>query len=137
MHEIPISLPHIMIAYMTSTSSSGRHLLYVHIITSYLESAHVDISLGGRQLSVYETIDMATLKAMKYHYIRIKRRWKHVEDIPDGEHYMGYDSPYETDPPVDFDECDYLNYSFLYPYGDDGDNKVQLDHHTHQALPPP
>ncbi|KAK9132874.1 hypothetical protein Scep_012402 [Stephania cephalantha] len=134
--EIPINVPHIMIAYMTSTSSSGCHLPYAHIITSYIESAHVDLSLESRPLFAYDTVDMATLKAMKYHYIRIERRWIHKEDIPDGEHYKGYESPYEIDHPVDFDEGYYLDYNFLYLYVDDGDDEVQPDHHTYQPLQP-
>ncbi|KAK9158001.1 hypothetical protein Scep_004575 [Stephania cephalantha] len=102
MHDIPISVMHIMIAYLTSTLDSGRRLPYAHIITAYIESAHVDLSLGSRPLSAYDTIDTATLKVMKYRYIRIERRWIHVEDIPDGEHYEGYDSPYEIYSPADF-----------------------------------
>ncbi|KAK9125899.1 hypothetical protein Scep_014745 [Stephania cephalantha] len=77
---------------------------------------------------------MGTLKAMKYGYIRRERRWVHEEDIPDDEHYEGYEFPYPTDPHVDFVERDYLDYGFMFPHGDDGDDEVQQDH---EAPPPP
>ncbi|KAK9094637.1 hypothetical protein Scep_026106 [Stephania cephalantha] len=134
LREIPLSLPHLIIGYMTNTCNSSRHLPYAHIITSYLESAQVDISLGGRPLSAYDTIDMATLKAMKYRYIRRKRRWIREEDISDGPHYEGYESPLPTNPAVAFDERNYQDYCFLYPHGDDGDNEV---HQNFEAPPPP
>ncbi|KAK9083055.1 hypothetical protein Scep_029526 [Stephania cephalantha] len=132
--EIPLSLPQLIIGYITSMCSFDRHLPYAHIITSYLESAQVDISLGGRPLSAYDTIDMATLKAMKYRYIRREQRWIREEDIPNGQHYEGYESPLPTDPPVAFDERDYLDYSFMFPHGDDGDDEV---HQDFTAPPPP
>ncbi|KAK9166880.1 hypothetical protein Scep_002071 [Stephania cephalantha] len=134
LHEIPRNLPHLIIGYMTSMYSSGRHLPYTHIITSYLESAQVDISLGGRPLYAYDTIDMVTLKAMKYRYIRREQRWIPEEDIPDGQYYEGYESPLPTDLLVAFDEKDYLNYSFMFPHGDDGDDEV---HQDFAASPPP
>ncbi|KAK9118284.1 hypothetical protein Scep_016377 [Stephania cephalantha] len=77
---------------------------------------------------------MATLKVMKYHYIRRERRWIREENIPKGKHYEGYKSPYPIDPLMVFDERDYLDYSFLFPHGDDGDDEVQQDH---EAPPPP
>ncbi|KAK9111452.1 hypothetical protein Scep_018971 [Stephania cephalantha] len=98
---------------MTSTSSVGRHLSYAHIITSNIESSQVDINLGGRLLAAYDIIDMTTMKAMKYRYIRRKQRWISEDNIPDGAHYEGYD--------------------FLFLHGDDGDNEVQQDY---EALPP-
>ncbi|KAK9166622.1 hypothetical protein Scep_001813 [Stephania cephalantha] len=134
LREIPLSLPHLIIGYMTSTCSSSRHLPYAHIITSYVESAHVDISLGGCPISAYYTIDMATPKAMKYQYICREQRYIGEEDIPDGQHYEGYESPLPTDPPVVFDERDYLDYSFLFPHGDDVDDEV---HQNFEAPPPP
>ncbi|KAK9139881.1 hypothetical protein Scep_009562 [Stephania cephalantha] len=68
---------------------------------------------------------MATLKAMKYRYIPIKQWQIREEDVPDGEHYEGYESPHESNPPVDFDECDYLDYNFLFLHGDSSDDEVQ------------
>ncbi|KAK9157687.1 hypothetical protein Scep_004261 [Stephania cephalantha] len=134
LREIPLILPHLIIGYMTSTCSFSRHIPYAHIITSYLESAQVDLSLGGRPLSAYDTIDMATLKAMKYRYTHRAQRWIREEDIPDGQHYEGYESPLPTNPPVAFDERDYLDYNFPFPHGDDGDDEVQQDF---VAPPPP
>ncbi|KAK9157760.1 hypothetical protein Scep_004334 [Stephania cephalantha] len=127
LREIPLSFPHLIIGYMTSTCSSGRHLPYAHNITSYLESAHVDISLGGRPLSTYDTIHMATLKAMKYRYIRHAQRWIREEDIPDGQYYAGYESPLPTDPLVAYHEREYLDYKFMFPHGDDCDDEVHQD----------
>ncbi|KAK9100448.1 hypothetical protein Scep_023878 [Stephania cephalantha] len=133
LRELPLSLPHLIIGYMTSTCSSGRHLTYAHIITSYQESAQVDISLGGHPLSAFDTIDMATLNAMKYRYIHREQRWIREEDILDGQHYEGYESPLPTDPPIAFDERDYLDYSFLFPHSDNGDDEVHQDF----VAPPP
>ncbi|KAK9157633.1 hypothetical protein Scep_004207 [Stephania cephalantha] len=133
LRKIPLSLPYLIIGYMTSTCSSGHHLPYSHFITSYLESAQVDISLGIHPLSAYDTIDMATLKAMKYRYIRHAQRWVREEDIPDGQHYEGYESPLPVDLLVAFDERVYLDYNFLFPHGDDGDDEV----HHHFMAPPP
>ncbi|KAK9132901.1 hypothetical protein Scep_012429 [Stephania cephalantha] len=85
----------------------------------------VDLHLRDRQLSEIDTVDMATLKVIKYRYIRIEQFLIHKEYIPDGEHYEGYESPCETNPFVDFDEHDYPNYN-LYPKGDGGDDEVHL-----------
>ncbi|KAK9118591.1 hypothetical protein Scep_016684 [Stephania cephalantha] len=93
MCEIPIGLSHIMIAYMNPTLGFGCHLPYAHIITTFFEAAQIDLHQGGCPLIVSETIGMATLKAMKYFYIRIEQQWICKEDIPDGEHYEGYESP--------------------------------------------
>ncbi|KAK9157557.1 hypothetical protein Scep_004131 [Stephania cephalantha] len=134
LREIPLSLPRLIIGYMTSTCSSGCHLPHAHIITSYLESAQMDINLGGRPFSAYDTIGMAALKAMKYRYIRHAHKWIRLEDIADGQHYEGYESPLPTDTPVVFDERDYLDYSFLFPHGDDGNDEV---HQDFMAPPPP
>ncbi|KAK9119064.1 hypothetical protein Scep_017157 [Stephania cephalantha] len=78
---------------------------------------------------------MVTLKAMKYCYIRTEQQWIREEDIPDGEHYEGYESPHESDPLVDFDECDYLDYNFLFTYGDGGIDEVQQEPPTYPAPP--
>ncbi|KAK9111920.1 hypothetical protein Scep_019439 [Stephania cephalantha] len=102
----------------------GRYLPYNHIITSYIESALVDLNLGGCSLSAYDTIDMADPKAMKYHYICREHRLISEEVILDGKHYEGYKSPYFTNPPVDFNERNYLEWSFLFPHGVDGDDEV-------------
>ncbi|KAK9118952.1 hypothetical protein Scep_017045 [Stephania cephalantha] len=65
-----------MIAYMTFTSGSGRHLLYADIITIFFEVAHVDLCLRGRPISDsdsdIDTVDIATLKGIKYRYIRME-----------------------------------------------------------------
>ncbi|KAK9104928.1 hypothetical protein Scep_021772 [Stephania cephalantha] len=92
LHEIPLSLPYLIIGYMTNMCSSSSHLPYADIITSYLDSALVDISLGGHLLSAYNTNDMTNLKAMKYRYIHREQRWIREEDIPDGQHYEGYET---------------------------------------------
>ncbi|KAK9112079.1 hypothetical protein Scep_019598 [Stephania cephalantha] len=76
---------------------------------------------------------MATLKAMTYQYISRAQRWIREEDIRDGQHYEGYESPLPIDPPVAFDERDYLDYSFLFRHSDDGDIEVHQDF----AAPPP
>ncbi|KAK9111934.1 hypothetical protein Scep_019453 [Stephania cephalantha] len=113
---------------MTSMSSAILHLPYAYIITTYLESSQVDLSLGGRHLSTYETFDMATLKALKYHYIRRERRWICKEDILDGENYEGYESPFLSDPLADFNKQDYHDYNFLFPHGDDGGDEGDRIH---------
>ncbi|KAK9125604.1 hypothetical protein Scep_014450 [Stephania cephalantha] len=71
---------------------------------------------------------------MKYRYIRLAQRWIREEDIPDGQHYEGYESPLPTNPLVSFDERNYLDYSFLFPHGDDGDDEF---HQDFVAPPPP
>ncbi|KAK9083438.1 hypothetical protein Scep_029909 [Stephania cephalantha] len=124
-----------MIAYMTSMSGFGRHLPYTHFITSFLEAAQLDLRLGGRSLTITNNVGMATLKAMKYRYIRTKQQWIRDEDIHDGEHYEGYESPHESDPPVDFDEHDYLDYNFLFLHDDGGDYEVQQEPPTRPAPP--
>ncbi|KAK9094784.1 hypothetical protein Scep_026253 [Stephania cephalantha] len=68
-------------------------------------------------------------------YIRKEHRWIREEDIPNNEHYKGYEFPYPTIPPIDFNELDYLEYSFLFAHGDDGNDKVQQDHEA--PTPPP
>ncbi|KAK9148629.1 hypothetical protein Scep_007386 [Stephania cephalantha] len=115
-----------MIAYMTSTSGSCDYLPYAHNITAFIVAIQVDLRLGGRPLTdinIVNDVGMATLKAMKYSYIRIKGWWIREEDIFHGEHCEGFKSPYETNPPVDIDEHDYLDYSFLYLYGDGSDDE--------------
>ncbi|KAK9132852.1 hypothetical protein Scep_012380 [Stephania cephalantha] len=69
--EILISLLLIIIAHMTSTSGSGRHLPYAQIMTSLFEAVQQDLRLGGRPLLITDTIGMATLKVMKYYYIHM------------------------------------------------------------------
>ncbi|KAK9135375.1 hypothetical protein Syun_014705 [Stephania yunnanensis] len=120
---LPLSLPHILIGYMTSTCSAGRHLPYAHIITSYLESAQVDLALGGRPLSVFDSIDMATLKAMKYRYIRERKQWTRDDVIPYNQHHSGYES---TDDP--FDAPDYLEYSYHLGDDDQADDEGEASH---------
>ncbi|KAK9157648.1 hypothetical protein Scep_004222 [Stephania cephalantha] len=131
---IPLSLPHIIIGYMTSTCSSGRHLPYAHIITSYLESAQVDLALGGRPLTIYDTIDMATLKAMKYRYIRDRQQWTREDAIPDGQYHGGYESPLPTDSPVaPFDAPDYLEYSYQFGDDDNADDEGNASNDDHDG----
>ncbi|KAK9104882.1 hypothetical protein Scep_021726 [Stephania cephalantha] len=124
MKKILISLPHIIILYMMSTSYFSHHVPYAHIFTYFFEAVQVSLCLCGRPLSVTNTVDMDTLKAMKYRYIFPKQRWIQDEEILKDEHYDNYESSHESDPNVDFDECDYLDYSFLYPHGNDGDDQV-------------
>ncbi|KAK9132973.1 hypothetical protein Scep_012501 [Stephania cephalantha] len=45
----------------------------------------------------------------------------------------GYEFPLPTDPPIAFDERDYLDYNFLFLYGGNGDDEVHQDF----AAPPP
>ncbi|KAK9148589.1 hypothetical protein Scep_007346 [Stephania cephalantha] len=113
MKETLISLPHFIIAYLTSAFGSGRHLRFAHILNTCFKAVHVDLRLGGRHLSITDTFGMTTLKAMKCRYIRTERRWIHEEEILEDMHYDINESYHESDSIVNFDERDYLGYSFL------------------------
>ncbi|KAK9140354.1 hypothetical protein Scep_010035 [Stephania cephalantha] len=58
-------------------------------------------------------------------------------DIPEGEHFEGYEFPHESDPQVDFDKRKYLYYNFLYLDGDGNDDEVQEEPPTYEAPPAP
>ncbi|KAK9088925.1 hypothetical protein Scep_028007 [Stephania cephalantha] len=124
MQEVPISLPHIVIVYMTSMLGSGHHHPYAHTITIFLKTAQVDLCFGGRKLTDIDLIGMASLKAMKYYYIHIERWWIREEDILINYHYEGYESPHKSLHLVNFDKSDYLDYSFLFSHGDGDDDEV-------------
>ncbi|KAK9157840.1 hypothetical protein Scep_004414 [Stephania cephalantha] len=113
-------LPYIIIAYMTLTFGSGCYLRYEHLLTAFIKAMGMHLNLGGRSLSLKDTVCVATLEVMNYRYIHAKRRWIREVDISKGERYGIYESPHDSDSALDFDERDYLDYNFLYQLHADG-----------------
>ncbi|KAK9123758.1 hypothetical protein Sjap_013360 [Stephania japonica] len=79
-------------------------------------------------ISVYDTIDMATLKAMKYHYSCERQKWIREDGILDCQYCSGYESPPPTNSPVAYiDAPNYLEYSYTFSQGDDGNDDDDND----------
>ncbi|KAK9132963.1 hypothetical protein Scep_012491 [Stephania cephalantha] len=138
MRDIQISLPHIIISHMTSSSGVDRHLPYTHLLTHLFEEAGINLTMAGALLSMKETIGSTTLHAMKYHYVCIERRWIRFVNIPAGVEYGGYKSPHDSNSDVQFDEREYFDYIMLFlqqEEGDDGQHSAQDDEEVHQEIP--
>ncbi|KAK9148557.1 hypothetical protein Scep_007314 [Stephania cephalantha] len=77
---------------------------------------------------------MATLKAMKYRYIRDRQRWTREDAIPDGQHHGGYESPsLRTLLWLLLMRQDYLEYSYQFGDDDNADDEGNASNDDHDG----
>ncbi|KAK9125571.1 hypothetical protein Scep_014417 [Stephania cephalantha] len=137
MRDIKISLPHIIISHITSSSSTDRHLPYAHLLTHFFEEVGINLIKGNAPLSTKETVGSVTLHAMKYSYVHIERRWIRLADIPTSIEYRRHESPHDSDPDLQFNEREYLEYDMLFLQHDeenDGQHTSQDNEEVHRRF---